>query len=83
MVCIIGQYSGKILVETGSFEVPTQFHIWVFLDIYGGSGGGPKTYGSDSPGREFWPKCGPFLKKVEPSCDQTVKDRYDFSIDLG
>ena len=23
-------------------------------------------YGSDSPGREFWPKCGPFLKKVEP-----------------
>ena len=29
-------------------------------------------YGSDSPGREFWPKCGPFLKKkVEPSCDQT------------
>ena len=20
-------------------------------------------YGSDSPGREFWPKCGPFLKK--------------------
>ena len=41
------------------------------------------TDGSDSPGREFWPKCGPFLKKVEPSCDQTVKDRYDFSIDLG
>ena len=29
------------------------------------------TYGSDSPGREFWPKCGPFLKKVEPSCDET------------
>ena len=26
-------------------------------------------YGSDSPGREFWPKCGTFLKKVEPSCD--------------
>ena len=20
-------------------------------------------YGSDSPGREFWPKCGPFFKK--------------------
>ena len=30
------------------------------------------AYGSDSPGREFWPKCGPFLKKVEPSCDQTL-----------
>ena len=29
------------------------------------------TYGSYSTGREFWPKCGPFLKKVEPSCDQT------------
>ena len=29
------------------------------------------VYGSDSPGREFWPKCGTFLKKVEPSCDQT------------
>ena len=26
---------------------------------------------------------GPFLKKVELSCDQTVKDRNDFSIDLG
>ena len=26
------------------------------------------TYGSDSPGQEFWPKCGPFLKKVEPLC---------------
>ena len=41
------------------------------------------TYGSDSPGREFWPKCGPFLKKVEPSCDQTLWDIFDFSIDLG
>ena len=29
------------------------------------------TYGSDSPGRGFWPKCGIFLKKVEPSCNQT------------
>ena len=29
------------------------------------------AYGSDSPGRGFWPKCGIFLKKVEPSCDQT------------
>ena len=26
-------------------------------------------YGSVSPGREFWPKCVTFLKKVEPSCD--------------
>ena len=34
------------------------------------------TYGSDSPGRNFWPKCGPFLKKVEPSCDQTLLMRY-------
>ena len=25
-----------------------------------------RIFGSDSPGREFWPKCGPFLKKVEP-----------------
>ena len=41
------------------------------------------TYGSDSPGQEFWPKFGPFLKKkkVEPSCDQTWWDIFDFSID--
>ena len=24
-----------------------------------------------------------FKKKVEPSCDQNGKDRFDFSIDLG
>ena len=41
------------------------------------------SYGSDSPGREFWPKCGPFLKKVEPSCDQTRWYIFDFSIDPG
>ena len=29
------------------------------------------TYGSDSPGREFCPKYGPFWKKVEPSYDHT------------
>ena len=28
------------------------------------------AYGSVSPGREFWPKCVRFLKKVEPLCDQ-------------
>ena len=41
------------------------------------------SYGSDSPGREFWPICGPFLIKVEPLCDQTWWDIFDFSIDLG
>ena len=44
---------------------------------------GGDIYGSDSPGREFWPKCVTFLKKVEPSCDQTWWDIFDFSIDLG
>ena len=29
------------------------------------------TYGSDSPGRGFWPKYGIFLKKVEHSCNKT------------
>ena len=41
--------------------------------------GFPDIYGSFSPGREFWPKCGPFLTKVEPSCDQTVRFFQVFS----
>ena len=54
------------------FETPwTSAFLWCY------------PYGSDSPGREFWPKCGPFLKKLEPSCDQTWWDIFDFSIDLG
>jgi hypothetical protein len=38
---------------------------------------------SDSPGREFWPKCGLFFFIVEPSCVQAWWDRLDCSIDLG
>ena len=41
------------------------------------------SYGSVSVGREFWPFCVIFFQKVERSCGQTVKDRFDFSIDLG
>ncbi len=39
------------------------------------------TYGSVSAGREFWPFRVIFFQKVERSCGQTVKDRFDFSID--
>ena len=41
------------------------------------------TYGSVSAGREFWPFRVIFFQKVERSCGQTVKDRFDFSIDSG
>ena len=41
------------------------------------------AYGSVSAGREFWPFRVIFFQKVERSCGQTVKDRFDFSIDLG
>ena len=41
------------------------------------------VYGSVSAGREFWPFRVIFFQKVERSCGQTVKDRFDFSIDLG
>ena len=40
-------------------------------------------YGSVSAGREFWPFRVIFFQKVERSCGQTVKDRFDFSIDSG
>ena len=40
-------------------------------------------YGSVSAGREFWPFRVIFFQKVECSCGQTVKDRFDFSIDSG
>ena len=43
----------------------------------------PSTYGSVSAGREFCPFRVIFFQKVERSCGQTVKDRFDFSIDLG
>ena len=42
-----------------------------------------RTYGSVSAGREFWPFRVIFFQKVERSCGQTVKDRFDFSIDSG
>ena len=41
------------------------------------------VYGSVSAVREFWPFRVIFFQKVERSCGQTVKDRFDFSIDLG
>ena len=41
------------------------------------------TYGSVSAGREFWPFRVIFFQKVERLCGQTVKDRFDFSIDPG
>ena len=52
--------------------------VWYvfFLPVFSSS----SSYGSDSPGREFWPNCGPFLKKVEPSCDQTWWFLFDFAI---
>ena len=40
-------------------------------------------YGSVSAGREFWPFHVIFFQKVERLCGQTVKDRFDFSIDSG
>ena len=43
----------------------------------------PVIYGSVSAGREFWPFRVIFFQKVERSCGQTIKDRFDFSIDLG
>ena len=42
-----------------------------------------KPYGSVSAGREFWPFHVIFFQKVERLCGQTVKDRFDFSIDSG
>ena len=44
---------------------------------------GTAPYGSVSAGREFWPFRVIFFQKVERSCGQTVKDRFDFSIDSG
>ena len=40
-------------------------------------------YWSVSAGREFWPFRVIFFQKVERSCGQTAKDRFDFSIDSG
>ena len=38
----------------------------------------------DSPKKfDFWPFRVIFFQKVERLCGQTVKDRFDFSIDLG
>ena len=81
------QQSSAILLKSSTEAAPssqTTVEDWIaeapWVDV---STQSLRSYGSDSPGREFWPKCGPFLRKVEPSCDQTVKDRYDFSIDLG
>ena len=42
-----------------------------------------RAYGSVSAGRELWLFRVIFFQKVERSCGQTVKDRFDFSIDLG
>ena len=56
----------------------------LILDVQGtGSLLNVNTYGSVSAGREFWPFRVIFFQKVERSCGQTVKDRFDFSIDSG
>ena len=44
---------------------------------------GQKPYGSVSRGRGKWPFRVIFFLKVELSCGQTVKDKFDFSIVLS
>ena len=71
----------KVLLVKNTFFYHS--NISPCCSIYAYMGFATGTYGSVSAGREFWPFRVIFFQKVERSCGQTVKDRFDFSIDSG
>ena len=80
---ILSQLKEVDILSQDNLATRVHQNIKKFLEFYSNLIYVVSIYGSVSAGREFWPFRVIFFQKVERSCGQTVKDRFDFSIDSG